>query len=286
MLDDVVPYLACPYCGAGLTRRERTLYCPERHAFDIARQGYVNLLPGDARPGAGDTLAMVEARKRFLAAGHYVGVSAELARSAAAHCSSDGCVVDAGAGTGHHLACVLDRLPDRTGLALDRSKYAVRRAARAHPRAGAAACDSWRGLPVRDGCAAVVLDVFAPRNGAEFRRILRDDGVLVVVTPTPGHLRELVDALGLLTVDAAKESRVSSSLGSALRLVESSPYEGALSLSRSDAYAVAAMGPSAYHMSSAELECRVAQLPEPIAVTVSVTITAYRPSNHSPGPGT
>src|SRR5688572_20694208 len=119
-----------------------------------------------------------------------------------------GCILDLGAGTGWYLARVLERLPGRQGLALDLSKHALRRAARAHPRIGAVACDAWAPLPLRDGVAALVLSVFAPRDGAEIARVLRPGGALVVVTPTDRHLEPLVSKLGLLTVDERKEERI------------------------------------------------------------------------------
>src|SRR5437763_1017493 len=81
-------------------------------------------------------------------------------------------------------AGVLADHPGATGLALDVSKYALRRAAKAHPRAGAAACDAWQGLPMRERTASVLLNVFAPRDGAEFHRVLRADGALIVAGPT------------------------------------------------------------------------------------------------------
>ena len=74
---------------------------------------------------------------------------------------------------------------------MDISARALRRAARAHPAIGAVGWDTWRPFPVRDAVMSLVLDVFAPRNAAEFRRVLRDDGALIVVTPAPGHLAEL-----------------------------------------------------------------------------------------------
>src|SRR5205823_9615897 len=138
---------------------------------------------------------------------HYDFIGTALA-AAARRVAAGGLVVDLGAGTGHHTATVLDALPGRLGLALDSSTYALRRAARAHPRLGAVACDGWRRLPVRDGAAGLVLDVFAPRNGAEFRRILAPGGALLVVTPEPAHLHELVDTLGLLAVDPDKDRRL------------------------------------------------------------------------------
>ena len=136
-------------------------------------------MPKQAHGEGGDTAAMVQARADFLAAGHFAGLAAEVAdtaaealAAAAADGAGAGCVVESGAGTGYYLARVLDALPGRVGIALDRSRYALRRAARAHERIGAVACDVWRRLPVTATAAALALDVFAPRNGAELRRIL------------------------------------------------------------------------------------------------------------------
>lgn len=70
----------------------------------------------------------------------------------------------------------------------------------------------WQGLPVQDAAADVILDVFAPRSGQEFARVLRPGGVLVVVTPAPGHLAELVTALGMVGVDPAKPQRLAAGL--------------------------------------------------------------------------
>lgn len=248
--------------------------CPTGHAFDIARQGYVNLLPGDARPGAGDTLAMVRAREAFLTSGRYAPVIDAVVDVAGS--PDAGCVVDVGAGTGHYLASVLEGLPDRAGIALDRSKYAVRRAARVHTRVGAVACDTWRRLPVHDGAASLLLNVFAPRNGAEFRRVLRDGGALVVVTPTARHLVELVQALGLLTVDAAKDDRVAATLDPYFRLDDRRVREETMRLGRAEVRSLVAMGPSAYHVEPDELDERVAALPDPMPVTLSVVVARYR----------
>ncbi len=90
---------------------------------------------------------MVQARADFLAVGHFASLADDLARAADEVAGSGrvpGCLVDVGAGTGYYLGAVLGRLPERAGLALDISKFAVRKAARAHPRIGAVACDAWR----------------------------------------------------------------------------------------------------------------------------------------------
>ncbi|MFE3937965.1 putative RNA methyltransferase, partial [Streptomyces goshikiensis] len=173
MLNRIVRYLACPHCGASLALGDRALSCPAGHSFDIAKQGYVNLLPGATKLRA-DTKEMVEARDAFLSAGHYGPVMdalVDLARRTADP-AVPGCIVDIGGGTGHYHAKVVDAFPDVDGLLLDISKYAVRRAAKAHPRIAAAVTDAWQTLPLQDASAAVVINTFAPRNGPELHRIL------------------------------------------------------------------------------------------------------------------
>lgn len=235
--------LACPVCAAPLREAAGTLRCPAGHSFDVARQGYVNLLTGDASPGTGDTAAMVDARADFLGRGHFEPLIEAVAHAVAeAAGTTPGCLIEVGAGTGEYLARSLDLLPGRTGLALDISKYAARRAVRAHARAGAVVCDAWRALPVRDSVAAVVMSVFAPRNPAEFARVLVPGGALVVVTPTPRHLGTLVEALGLVGIEEAKDERLERTVAPYFAHAGNRLVECALVLDRADALAVAAMG--------------------------------------------
>ncbi|MEV0610514.1 putative RNA methyltransferase [Polymorphospora rubra] len=285
MVDIVTTYLRCPVCRQPLAAvpagAARALRCPRGHSFDLARQGYVNLTAGRVTH-TGDTAEMVAARDAFLSAGHYDFVSRALADAsagavAAAAAGGSPLVVDAGAGTGRHLAAVLDAAPDAVGLALDVSKPAVRRAARAHPRAAAALADSWGTLPIADGAAAVLLNVFAPRNGAEFRRVLRPDGTLLVVTPADDHLAELVDRLDLLRVDPAKADRVAGSLADHFEPAERSTHRRTLPLDRAQVRTLVGMGPSAWHTDGHGLDARIAGLAEPVEVTASVVLGRYRP---------
>ncbi|MFB9840727.1 putative RNA methyltransferase, partial [Actinoallomurus acaciae] len=85
MLTDVVSLLRCPVCGADLTLGGRSLRCPARHAFDVARQGYAGLLTGNVRTGTADTAAMVAARAEFLDGGHYAPLAGLVAERAAEH---------------------------------------------------------------------------------------------------------------------------------------------------------------------------------------------------------
>ena len=185
-------------------------------------------------------------------------------------------MVEVGAGTGHYLAAVVQRRGG-VGLALDIAVPAARRAARVDPRVAAAVCDVWRGIPVADGCVAVLLDVFAPRNPAEFHRVLRPDGLLVVATPEPEHLADLVHGLGLIGVDPAKPARLGSGLAPWFDLVEEVHVAAVLTVSHPDAVRLAAMGPSAFHLDPAELADRVSRLPEPVSTRLAVRVATYQP---------
>lgn len=278
-LPDVVAVLACPHCGQPLVvASPDALRCSAGHSFDVAREGYVSLLAGGALTSTADTPAMIAAREAFLSAGHYApiatAVTETLGRSLAE--KTAGAIVEVGAGTGYYLARALDAQPGRAGVALDTSKPALRRAARAHERAGAVACDVWGRIPVRDGAAAAVLDIFAPRNIAEIARILAPGGVLVVVTPGARHLGELVETLGLLSVDERKADRLEEQLAGRFELVESVEIELAMSLSHEDIAALAGMGPSAHHTDAAMFAQRIGDLAAPVTITLSVVVSAYR----------
>lgn len=295
MRAEVVSLLRCPHCGGEFAVSSASLECARGHSFDIAGQGYVNLLPGDARPGTADTAAMVAAREAFLGAGRFAGLAQTVAATAARVISTRavpaddeqvpparrddavrGCVIDVGAGTGYYLAAVLEQFPDRVGLALDLSKFAMRRAAKAHGRIGAVVCDTWSQLPVRDRCAAVLLDIFAPRNASEFRRVLEPEGRLIVVTPTQRHLHELVSALGLVSVDTHKQERLDEKFASDFALVELAVHEERLTLAAHEIAALVGMGPSSRHLEANEVDRRIARLIETDSVTLSVLISVYR----------
>ncbi len=128
--------------------------------------------------------------------------------------------MEVGAGTGYYLAYALQRLGGR-GVAIDVSPAASRRAARAHDQLGAVVADVWGRLPIRDASAEAVLCIFAPRNPAEFARILRPDGALVIASPLPDHLIELRGPLGLLDIEADKQDRISRTLADLFTAVES-----------------------------------------------------------------
>lgn len=257
--------LRCPHCRESLVRDGRALRCENGHSFDIARQGYVSLVAGGGLRHHGDTREMVAARAAFLATGHFDPIADAV--TAAAAVAAPGAVVDVGAGTGYYTARALDAAPKRTGLALDASKHAAARAARAHPRLHAVVCDTWAGLPVRDGVAAVVLNVFAPRNPAEMRRVLHDEGRLVIAHPTPRHLQEIS---GLIGMQEDKEERITQALDPWFELESKTLVEFTLQMDPAAFTSLTTMGPSSRHMEAGE--------PHTAEATASVTVAVWRPS--------
>ncbi len=277
--EPLVRHLRCPVCGLGLALDEPALRCASGHSFDLARQGYVNLATGSALQENADTAAQVEAREAFLAGGHYRPLAEALADRAAQALGLDAegrLVVELGAGTGYYLARVLDRAAGSVGLALDLSKYAARRAARAHPRMGAVVADVTEALPLATGCAALVLSVFAPRHASEIHRVLGEGASLLVASPGARHLQELIEPLGLLKVEPEKQTRLRSQLEPLFVPEQETALELALRLSRSEVLSLASMGPSARHVEEAALRGRIEALEEPCLVTASLTVSVFR----------
>jgi 23S rRNA (guanine745-N1)-methyltransferase len=257
----------CPICRTRFEQHDRVLRCVNGHSFDVARQGYVNLLGS----GAGDNKDMVAARAEFFAAGHFTPLARLVASESARELPRDGLVIDAGTGTGYYLAAVLTRVPAATGLGMDTSTAALRRAARAHPRIGAITWDLWQAWPLASQSADVILNIFAPRNPAESNRVLRPDGTLLVVTPSASHLAELRAYVDILAVDEDKLTRLDSSLRD-FTLARRHDCETELTLQPQDVHRIVSMGPNAHHVSQAAL----AAIREPITVTAAFVVSVYR----------
>ncbi|MGA4508605.1 putative RNA methyltransferase [Propionibacteriaceae bacterium G1746] len=264
-------WLVCPHCGERLVVEGLVAGCASGHRFDVARQGYLNLL-GHAPGANADTAAMVEARQRFLAAGHYSPIRDAVAAVAVA--ARARAVVEVGAGTGYYLAGVLDALAGAgvghaEGLGVDISPAAARRLAKAHPAARAVVADVWQGLPLVDACADLVACIFAPRNAAEFARVLRPGGRLVTVTPGPGHLAQARQAFGLMAVQDDKDARLVDSLAPQFTRRDRTEVAFGLDLDAATAAALVDMGPNALHEHGTVTALRV---------DVEVVVSTWQPA--------
>ena len=177
--------LICPICGELLCKEERSYVCSNKHSFDIARQGYVNLLPVQSKRSLnpGDTKQQVLARRRFLEAGFYEPISQAL-NELAADCR--GPVLDAGCGEGYY-STRLARSMNAQLIGLDISKEAVRCAAAAYKNA-LWLCASAAHLPVKDHSVGLITSLFAMTDAREFHRALMPGGHLIRVLAAPDHL--------------------------------------------------------------------------------------------------
>ena len=179
--------MVCPICGALLQKQERQYTCENRHSFDIARQGYVNLLPVQQKKSLtpGDTREQVLSRRAFLEAGFYQSIADALIAAAKKYAVA-GQILDIGCGEGWYSAQLADALgASLTGL--DISKEAVRCAA-AKYKGKLWLTATAAHIPVPDGSADLVTSLFALTLPEEFSRVLKPGGLYFQVLAAQDHL--------------------------------------------------------------------------------------------------
>jgi 23S rRNA (guanine745-N1)-methyltransferase len=277
-------FVVCPICDADLTRSGNTIACANRHTFDVAREGYVNLegARGRAPRTPGDTREMLLARRHFLERGFYQPLSDAINRVVGAHLAAMGDkgapagILDAGCGEGYYLARLKQHLDVELARPIcyvgsDVSREAVRLAARSHRDLSFAVASTTGRLPFRS--IDVLLDVFAPRNPAEFHRVTTPEALLLIVIPTDRHLVEAREALHLLGIQEEKQRRVVEQFADPFRLVGVERIEYGMDLSREDLADLVLMGPSAWHRTAAPDE-RLVQVPA-LRVTTSFEVLTF-----------
>ena len=180
----------CPICQENLTLVESSLKCDNRHSFDLAKFGYVNLAP-QIKQSANYDKENFQNRQQILEAGFYQaileGISDLLATKPSAKT-----VLDIGCGEGFYSRKLQEVHPEKTFYAFDISKDSVQIAAKSEPNWAV----NWfvgdlARLPIKDSSMDILLDIFSPANYGEFRRVLSKDGILIKVIPTENHLKEI-----------------------------------------------------------------------------------------------
>lgn len=188
--------LICPNCQRPLSRQESTLRCAAGHSFDLAASSYCNLLLS-SRSGekTGDSREMVAARRRFLDGGYYQPLAQAVCQRVLE--LADGrniALADAGCGEGYYTRQVAQALDEanclRQCVGIDIAKAATQYAARRDKRTQYVTGSVYH-MPLAQGCADVVLSLFAPTPAQEFARVLADDGKLLLAVPGENHLWEL-----------------------------------------------------------------------------------------------
>lgn len=192
--------LRCPLCAGPLEQAGQACRCPAGHSFDIAREGYVHLLPPNQKHSIlpGDDRGMVLARRNFLSKKYYINLLNTICSQILAVSGEAPAILDAGCGEGWYTAGVYAALraagkrPQMAGT--DISKFALRTAGRRAREIEFAVASSYR-LPLADGSVDVLMDCFSPLALEEFRRVLRPGGMFLYVVPGPRHLWEMKEIL-------------------------------------------------------------------------------------------
>ena len=286
MLSHIVDILADPNDGTALSGADdfSRLVSESGHSYDVAKQGYVTLAAGAGLKHKGDDMDMVTAREAYLAMGHFApfveavtGAVQDALDSASLAESTPASLLEVGAGTGYYLAHTLDSIAESRGVGLDISPHAAKYLAKCHPRVGAVVADVWERLPIRDESVDAISVVFAPRNPAEFRRVLAPGGQVIVLTPGAGHLDELREPLGILGVEEGKVERMyEQAEGHLEQAADPVDISFPIELDKASIAAQVGMSPSARHISAGELAERMAALPPTLTVTARARLDRLR----------
>ena len=181
---------ACPICQENLTLVESSLKCNNRHSFDLAKFGYVNLAP-QIKQSANYDKENFQNRQQILEASFYQAIL-EVVSDLLSNSKNAKTILDIGCGEGFYSRKLQESHPDKTFYAFDISKDSVQIAAKSEVNWAV----NWfvgdlARLPIKDASMDILLDIFSPANYGEFKRILKENGLLIKVIPTENHLKEI-----------------------------------------------------------------------------------------------
>jgi len=206
----------CPVCGGSLQLLQsgKTYTCQNQHSFDLAKEGYLNLLPVQHKHSKepGDSKQMMTARREFLEAGFYEPLAKTVAMMINANriTGQNMRLLDLGCGEGYYSRKIASYCNHHEQIALhgiDIAKFAIAAAAKKQPNARfIVASSNW--LPYTDQYFDFVLRVFAPSDDDELKRVLRSSGHLLTVTPGPRHLWQLKEFIYADVKEHAPETQV------------------------------------------------------------------------------
>ena len=181
---------ACPICQENLTLLETSFKCCNRHSFDLAKFGYVNLAP-QIKQSANYDKENFQNRQQILEAGFYQAIL-DAVSDLLASSKTTTTILDIGCGEGFYSRKLQESHSEKTFYAFDISKDSIQIAAKSEPNWAV----NWfvgdlARLPIKDASMDILLDIFSPANYGEFRRVLSKDGILIKVIPTENHLKEI-----------------------------------------------------------------------------------------------
>ncbi|MEX1086976.1 MAG: methyltransferase domain-containing protein, partial [Candidatus Paceibacterota bacterium] len=272
---------SCPVDDVPMEYEGTAVRCVNGHSFDISREGYVNLMPRRKKlhETIGDNKEMLAAREHFLEAGHYDTLVREINRLIKNNLTKprrDTCALEVGSGTGYYLRKVMQKLsqPDICYFGSDISKEATQFSAKQNPDATFLVADTHEKIPIKSNSVQLLLDIFSPRNKAEFQRLLADNGFLLIVIPGETHLKEIIPELGLIGYEEEKSAQIKNDYQNVLTLLKNTALEYPITLTAESLRDLVKMGPNHWRF-SADMNKKIQQI-APVEVTASFEIFLYR----------
>lgn len=264
----------CPVCDSPLSVTGKSCFCQNRHCFDIARDGYINLATRHTGTGDhGDNREMIRARRDFLAGGHYTHLMNALADIALAYAKEGSVILDAGCGECSYTDRIARALADvgrsATVLGVDLSKDALSLGGRKNRTLSLAVASVYH-LPLPRESVDMLFEVFAPFAEEEYARVLKTGGKLVMAIPSARHLFELKSLL----YENPYENEVQSTELSSFRLLEKRSLTRTITLAKDeDVFSLFTMTPYFYRTSPKDKE--KLRHAAPLTVTAAFEVLVY-----------
>ena len=187
---ETATFFACPFCQQALFLAENSLKCKNKHSFDLAKLGYVNLAPQVKQSKAYDK-SNFQNRQLILEAGFYQPILKKLLEILSSLPQHDN-LLDIGCGEGYYARNLQAQLPAKRIYAFDLSKESIQLAAKSdHSLTVSWFVGDLAHIPIQDASMDMILDIFSPANYQEFQRVLRKNGLLIKVIPSSQHLQEI-----------------------------------------------------------------------------------------------
>ena len=290
--EKCITFLSCPIDGHDMKLSDKTIYCTSGHSFDISREGYINMLTSKKRfhENVGDNKEMLLSREHFLEKGYFDFLSEEINRIIIKHLRkgyedekekqhASSCVLEVGSGTAFYLKNLKTEIEkellrnDFCYFGTDVSKEATKLSAKKYKDISFLVADTDFNIPFKNEVAKILLNIFSPRNSREFVRLLKNNGLLIVVIPNNNHLNELIDELGLIGIEKDKKEHLLTMFNELFKKVDERDCEQKLLMDSDSVVDIVKMGPSYKYVDNRMIQ-KIRNMGS-IKITASFNISLY-----------